>query len=69
MADDSIKECVASRPTDWACMEFYYVLLLATVREPSLIDLAAIEIFGLFTKAPEHLEEGKRLSGQLSRGR
>jgi hypothetical protein len=31
--------------------------------------LAAIEIFGLFTKAPEHLEEGKRLSGQLSRGR
>ena len=53
MADDSIKECIASRPTDWACMEFYYVLLLATVREPSLVDLAAIEIFGLFRKTPE----------------
>jgi hypothetical protein len=50
MADDSIKECVASR---WARREFYYALPLATVREPSLIDLAPIEIFGLFRKTPE----------------
>jgi len=33
-------------------MEFYYVLLLATVREPSLIDLAAIEIFRPFQEDP-----------------